>query len=86
MSTTLPDGKILQKIKNILINIAKKIEIVDMNSIPNEKTIDMLKNKNNETKKIVEFIKSHSHINHILLCPLFPFFLCPLLVLYKYHL
>lgn len=49
---------ILQKIKNILINIAKKIEIVDMNSIPNEKTIDMLKNKNNETKKIVEFIKN----------------------------
>lgn len=49
---------ILQKIKNILISIAKKIEIVDMNSIPNEKTIDMLKNKNNETKKIVEFIKN----------------------------
>lgn len=49
---------ILQRIKNILINIAKKIEIVDMNSIPNEKTIDMLKNKNNETKKVVEFIKN----------------------------
>lgn len=49
---------ILKKIKNILINIAKKIEIVDMNNIPNEKTIDMLKNKNNETKKIVEFIKN----------------------------
>lgn len=49
---------ILQKIKNILTSIAKKIEIVDMNNIPNEKTIDMLKNKNNETKKIVEFIKN----------------------------
>lgn len=29
-----------------------------MNNIPNSKTIEMLKNKNEETKKIVEFIKN----------------------------
>ena len=28
-----------------------------MNDIPNSKTIEMLKNKNDETKKIVDFIK-----------------------------
>lgn len=50
--------EILQKIKEILISIAGSIEIVDMNDIPNSKTIEMLKNKNNETKKIVDFIKS----------------------------
>lgn len=50
--------KILQEIKEILTSIASNIEIVDMNNIPNSKTIEMLKNKNEETKKIVEFIKS----------------------------
>ena len=50
--------EILQKIKGILIDIANNIEIVDMNNIPNSKTIEMLKNKDEETKKIVDFIKS----------------------------
>ncbi len=50
--------EILQEIKEILTSIANSIEIVDMNNIPNSKTIEMLKNKNEETKKIVEFIKS----------------------------
>ncbi len=50
--------KILQKIKEILINIADSIEIVDMNRIPNSKTIEMLKNKNEITKQVVEFIKN----------------------------
>jgi AAA15 family ATPase/GTPase len=50
--------KTLNDIKNILINLANKIEIVDMNDIPNQKTIDLLKNKNNITKKTVELIKS----------------------------
>ena len=49
---------ILEKIKNILISIASSIEIVDMNKIPNSKTIQMLKNKDDETKKVVEFIKN----------------------------
>lgn len=49
---------ILEKIKDILTGIANSIEIVDMNKIPNSKTIQMLKNKDNETKKVVEFIKN----------------------------
>ena len=50
--------KILQKIKEILTNVANNIEIVDMNRIPNSKTIEMLKNKTEVTKKIVDFIKN----------------------------
>lgn len=49
---------ILRVIKEILTDVAKNIEIVDMNNIPNGKTIEMLKNKDEETKKIVDFIKS----------------------------
>lgn len=49
---------ILETIKNILTGIANSIEIVDMNKIPNTKTIQMLKNKDNETRKVVEFIKN----------------------------
>ena len=49
---------ILNKIKEILINLAKSIVIVTMNNIPNEKTIEILKNKDEETKKIVNFIKN----------------------------
>ena len=48
----------LNKIKEILINLAKSIVIVTMNSIPNGKTIEILKNKDDETKKIVNFIKN----------------------------
>lgn len=49
---------ILQEIKNILVSVAKNIEIVTMNSIPLEKTIEMLKNKDAQTKKVVNFIKN----------------------------
>lgn len=49
---------ILNKIKEILINLAKSIVIVTMNNIPNGKTIEILKNKDDETKKIVNFIKN----------------------------
>ena len=49
---------ILEEIKNILTTFANNIEIVDMNKIPNSKTIQMLKNKNEETKKVVDFIKN----------------------------
>jgi len=49
---------ILEKIKTILTGIANSIEIVDMNKIPNSKTIQILKNKDDETKKVVEFIKN----------------------------
>lgn len=50
--------EILQKIKTILTSIANNIEIIDMNNIPNAKTIEILKNKDEETKKIVNFIKN----------------------------
>lgn len=50
--------EILQKIKEILTSVANSIEIVDMNNIPNSKTIEILKNRNDETKKIVNFIKN----------------------------
>ena len=49
---------ILEKIKNILTGIGNSIEIVDMNKIPNSKTIQMLKNKDDETRKVVDFIKN----------------------------
>lgn len=49
---------ILERIKDILTGIANSIEIVDMNKIPNTKTIQMLKNKDSETRKVVEFIKN----------------------------
>lgn len=50
--------EILKTIKEILTGVANSIEIVDMNMIPVEKTIEILKNKDKETKKIVDFIKS----------------------------
>ena len=49
---------ILQEIKEILMTVANSIEIVDMNDIPNSKTIELLKNRNEITKKIVNFIKN----------------------------
>lgn len=49
---------ILQKIKEILLSIANSLVIIDMNKIPNDKTIEMLKNKDKETEKIVNFIKN----------------------------
>lgn len=49
--------EILQRIKEILTSIADSIEIVDMNNIPNAKTIEILKNKSKEEKKVVDFIK-----------------------------
>ena len=49
--------KILEKIKTLLVNAANNIEIIDLNEIPNSKTIEILKNKNKETEKIVNFIK-----------------------------
>lgn len=50
--------KILEKIKKILVYIADSLEIIDMNHIPNSKTIEILKNKDEETRKIVDFIKN----------------------------
>lgn len=49
---------ILQKIKEILLSVANSLVIIDMNKVPNSKTIEMLKNKDKDTEKIVNFIKS----------------------------
>ena len=49
---------LLKKIKEILTKIAKSIEIVDMNNIPNQKTIELLKLNDDTTKKVVKFIKN----------------------------
>ncbi|MBR4313452.1 MAG: ATP-binding protein [Lachnospiraceae bacterium] len=48
----------VNKMKKILTNIANEIGIVDLNNIPLEKTIDLLKNKNELQDKVVDFIKN----------------------------
>ncbi|MCL2859353.1 MAG: ATP-binding protein [Oscillospiraceae bacterium] len=50
--------KILHSISIILSSIARNIEIVDMNNIPNQKTIDILKSGDTKKNKIIEFIKN----------------------------
>lgn len=50
--------KILKEVEQILTTLADSIEIVDMNDIPISKTIELLKNKKNDRKKIVNFIKN----------------------------
>ena len=41
-----------EKIKEILLTVANSLVIIDMNRVPNSKTIEMLKNKDKETEKI----------------------------------
>ncbi|SEF82988.1 AAA family ATPase [Lachnospira multipara] len=48
----------LSNMKDILVGFAKKIDIVNMNNIPMEHTIELMKNENNLQQKIVEFIKN----------------------------
>lgn len=48
----------MNEMKNILINFANKIDILNMNNIPLSHTIDIMKNKNNKQQKIVDFIKN----------------------------
>ncbi|RKW53149.1 MAG: ATP-binding protein [Lachnospiraceae bacterium] len=48
----------LSEIKNILIGFADKIDVINMNNIPMEHTIELMKNKNKLQQKIVEFIKN----------------------------
>lgn len=49
---------LIKEIKNILIGFASKIDFIDMNNIPMEKTIKLLKNKDNMQEKIVNFIRN----------------------------
>ena len=48
--------KSFESIKSTLIAFASSIDYVDMNNIPIQKTIDLLKNKNSIQEKIVNFI------------------------------
>ena len=48
----------LEKMKEIIVEFAKKIDIINMNNIPMKNTIDLMKNKNSVQKRIVEFIKN----------------------------
>jgi len=48
----------LQEAKNILLSFANSIVIVDMNNIPLDKTISMLKKHDESQKDIVSFIKN----------------------------
>ena len=48
----------LAEMKRIIVDFAEKIDIINMNNIPMEHTINLMKNKNQIQHKIVEFIKN----------------------------
>ena len=48
--------EMLEKVKQIIVEFAEKIDIIDMNNIPLKKTIDMLKMSDEKKTKIVNFI------------------------------
>ena len=48
----------LEKMKKIVVDFAGKIDIINMNNIPMEHTIKLMKNKNQLQQKVVDFIKN----------------------------
>ena len=48
----------LEKMKTVIVDFAKRIDIINMNNIPLQHTIKIMKNHNHLQKKIVEFIKN----------------------------
>lgn len=50
--------RVLGEMKKVLIEFAKKIDIINMTNIPIEHTIDLMKNKNHLQEKVVAFIKN----------------------------
>lgn len=48
----------LAEMKRIVTDFALKIDIINMNNIPMERTINLMKNKNNLQNKVAEFIKN----------------------------
>ena len=48
----------LKEMKEIIIDFAGKIDIINMNNIPMEHTIKLMKNRNRIQQKIVDFIKN----------------------------
>ena len=48
----------INEMKQILVGFAEKIDVINMNNIPMEHTIELMKNKNQLQQKIVEFVKN----------------------------
>lgn len=48
----------LAEMKRIIVDFAEKIDIINMNNIPMQHTIKLMKNKNQLQQKIVDFIKN----------------------------
>lgn len=48
----------MDQMKEIVISFANRIDIINMNNIPMQKTIDLLKNHNEIQSKVVDFIKN----------------------------
>ena len=48
----------INKMKEILVGFASKIDVINMNNIPISNTIEVMKNKNQIQEKVVEFIKN----------------------------
>ncbi|MCF0115037.1 MAG: ATP-binding protein [Erysipelotrichaceae bacterium] len=48
----------LQKMKNILVSFAEKIDVINMNNIPLQHTIELMKNKDSLQDKVVAFIRN----------------------------
>ena len=48
----------INEMKRILVGFAEKIDIINMNNIPMQHTIELMKNKNQLQQKVVEFIKN----------------------------
>lgn len=64
----------LNEMKQILLSFARKIDIINMNDIPMEHTIELMKNKNKLQEKVVDFIKNadlymdeKEHLEHFLI-------------------
>lgn len=50
--------KALNEMKEILVGFAERIDVINMNNIPMEHTIELMKNKNQLQQKVVGFIKN----------------------------
>ena len=48
----------LDEMKEILVGFAERIDVINMNNIPMEHTIELMKNKNQLQQKVVDFIKN----------------------------
>jgi len=51
-------SELIKEMKSILSGFAEKIDVINMNNIPLKHTIELMKNKNQMQKKVIEFIKN----------------------------